>query len=122
MFTSSRNTVLVAMASLCTALSLLSAVPVYAGPKEDCEQSTDARVTIKACTKVLAKEPHNTVAYYRRGMSHLEMYKGELAFADFDKAIQLDPSYADASVGRGEARTDSLELSVADFSKAIELD
>jgi tetratricopeptide (TPR) repeat protein len=123
MSTNSRNTILVVMASLCTALGLLSAVPAYAGAKEDCQQSTSVKVTMKACTKVLAAEPRNAAAYYRRGLGHLEMYKPDLAFADFNKAIEFDANYADAYVGRGRARpAKDNDLSVAEFTKAIELD
>jgi tetratricopeptide (TPR) repeat protein len=58
------------------------------------------------------------------GETYRQMGRFEQALADFDKAIELDPSYQWAIGQRGETyrQMGRFEQALADFDKAIELD
>ena len=58
-------------------------------------------------------------AYFSRGIAYLEKDEYDLAIAEFDKAIQLDPDYAKAYAFRGIAYHDkgNLDRTIADFDK-----
>src|SRR5262249_43209781 len=105
---------------LCMLTALLMVGSPYAGSTEDCEQSQSPERTIKACTQLLMEQPRNARAYNRRGHAHNAMYDFDLALTDFNKAIEIDPGYADAYAGRGRARPFGDEdQAMADVNKAI---
>src|SRR5437870_530275 len=107
---------------LCAVFGLLMvSSSASAGSKENCEHSTNPQHVIEACTHLLRQEPSNAVAYYARGNGYLEMYELDLALVDFSKAIELDPKYADAYIGRGLSQRE-LDKAMVDFNRAIELD
>jgi tetratricopeptide (TPR) repeat protein len=64
------------------------------------------------------------VKFRNSGISHTRVREYELAIADYTKAIELDPTFADAFNRRGAVYVDTqkLDLAVADFTKSIELD
>ena len=67
----------------------------------------DLRDQIVAATKRIAKNPNDAHLYLKRG----ELYRlhGEVApaLADYDRAAQIDPSLAEADLGRGMALADA---------------
>jgi tetratricopeptide (TPR) repeat protein len=82
---------------------------------------------IPAGTEILAKEPNNTVAYFKRGKAYLDnrnVRELDLAIADLTKAIEIQPSYAQAYGERGVAylRKKDHPRAIVNLSKAIELD
>jgi tetratricopeptide (TPR) repeat protein len=116
---------------LCAAFVAVSTTPVLAASQRDwseCANSsadaTDRRIA--ACTRILnGKETRQdqVEAYAQR--CHAWQTKGypDRAIADCSQAIQLDPKYVYAHIGRGLAHRDKgdLELALADFDTAIRL-
>ena len=65
---------------------------------------------------------HYAIAYNNRGFAY-EEEKWELALADYNKAIELNPNLAEAYNNRGDVYTqqEKWDLALADYNKAIEL-
>jgi len=61
---------------------------------------------------------------YNRGYTLFGEGKYEEAIAEYNKAIEIDPSYAQAYNNRGDAYDNKgqYDLAIADYNKAIELD
>src|SRR5262249_27322630 len=116
---------LTAVAALSSAY-LISGTAFVALPS-DCVQSDYPVRVIPACTEVLAGDPSNAVAWFKRGKAYLDQRTDTralpLAIADLTKAIETDPKYADAYRLRGVAfrRSGDLDRAIADQSKAIEI-
>lgn len=64
-----------------------------------------------------------SIAYYNRGLSYMNENKTNLAFADYNKTIELMPTYTEAYVNRGSIKRDSskYEEALIDYNKAIEI-
>jgi tetratricopeptide (TPR) repeat protein len=76
-------------------------------------------------TYVIGKEPERfPLAYNNRGMVFLKAGKYDMAIADFDKAVALDPQYAKAYYNRGSAfdKIGRLDKAILDYKKTIALD
>jgi len=67
--------------------------------------------------------PGNASAHLRRGNSHLDKGLLDLALADYNRAIQLNPSDSWAHNNRGTVydRKKMLDHAIADYSKAVQL-
>jgi tetratricopeptide (TPR) repeat protein len=71
----------------------------------------------------LLSSPSNDSEFYARGVAHHKLASYDLAIADFDKSIQLNPDRQEAYFYRGKAFYDKGEYKRAlpDFDKAIQL-
>ena len=61
--------------------------------------------------------------YLQRGEEHAGAHRWSEAFADYNRALQLNPEYAEAYNDRGHAYywTGDYKNAIADFTRAIEL-
>ena len=65
----------------------------------------------------------NAEYYNNRGWTYFTQGQYDLAIADFNRAIQLDPNYAVAYNNRGVVYSmDDYDLAMADYTQAIQLD
>jgi energy-converting hydrogenase Eha subunit A len=74
---------------------------------------------------VIGKEPERfPLAYNNRGMVFLKAGQFDMAIADFNKAVALDPQYAKAYYNRGSAfdKIGRLDEAILDYKKTIALD
>lgn len=64
------------------------------------------------------------VEHYKRGLDYQQQQLPDLALAEFDQAIALDPDYVDAYIGRGQTHLDldDFDLAIVDFDQALALD
>ena len=77
---------------------------------------------ITAYDKAIKISPRATF-YGRRGMIYDQQKEAELALADFDRAVQLNPNHAYAHNNRGHfyQKQGKVESALADFNRAIQL-
>ena len=63
------------------------------------------------------------LAYYNRGLVRCFQGCSDLALADYNKALQLNPNYAEAYVERGSAYDSKrrFDIALADYNKALQL-
>ena len=84
------------------------------------------RAILCICTliKSLPGFRKSALEYFVQGNAKIEQqdYKG--AFADYTKAIIIDPNYANAYCQRGKSKIDLMDYhgAIADFTKAIEFE
>jgi tetratricopeptide (TPR) repeat protein len=113
---------------LLISLLALASSTAHAALPSDCTQSDYPRRVIPACTEILAKDPNNAVAYFKRGKANVEIRTDtqllDQAIADLTKAIEINPGYAEAYAERGMAyqRKADYPRAIADTTKTIELD
>src|SRR5215469_2846878 len=114
---------------LCAApLAFIAAALTLAGCDVDdsyaCRNSSGDDA-IAACSRVIARNPIDAVAYNNRGFSYAQQ-KGDYdrAIADYDQAIKLDPNFAHAYNNRGSAYADKgdHDRAIADYDQAIKFD
>lgn len=64
------------------------------------------------------------ISYYNRGSAHIAKNEYDQAIACFDKAIEIEPSFAQAYCNRGTAYYEKgqYDRAISDFDKAIEIE
>jgi len=82
---------------------------------------------LDSLNKVIIGEPFNSQAYYERGSIYFGKRKFQSALSDFDRAIKINPDYAEAYNERANAKFDGQIFNKQqpwawdDYRKAIEL-
>ncbi len=74
---------------------------------------------------VIKKYPEAALAYYNRGDEYfLRLHDYDRAYADFSRAIEIDPTYTSAYINRGLIKyyRGKIEDSVKDFNQALKYD
>jgi len=82
---------------------------------------------LKIYNEVIAMAPGEKTGYFQRALVYQYMNnpQPQLALADYNKAIEIDPNYVLAYLNRGSLYVDELgknDLGIADFAKTLELD
>ena len=128
--------------SMVTIRALLAAVPLAViglllfGTAPAAAQSTDpcyadsatAQQTIVSCTALISagtlRGRELAIVYYNRGIGYEQSDQYDLAIADYNQALRLDPNYAKAYNNRGRSyRYKGLyDLAVADATHALQID
>jgi Flp pilus assembly protein TadD len=70
-----------------------AAPPALAEASRDC-QSNNHELAVRGCTRLIQQNPRNAVNYYNRAISYRELGKIDLALADYNRAIELNPRTA----------------------------
>ena len=110
-----------------TTLVLIFALPVAAGPYEDCAQEDHKALRIQGCSTIIAAATETAqnlaAAHNNRGNAYDDQSEPARAIADYDEAIKLEPS-ASAYFNRGLAyrHRGEYERAIADYDKALEID
>jgi predicted O-linked N-acetylglucosamine transferase (SPINDLY family) len=73
---------------------------------------------------VIAANPRDAEAHYKRGNAHNGLGRAEAALADYDRTIALDPGHAHAFCNRGTVleRLNRGEEALASYDRALTLD
>jgi tetratricopeptide (TPR) repeat protein len=68
--------------------------------------------------------PQNANSWYSRAIAKEELFLNNMAKADYDKAIELSPTFKEAYINRAVNRFDAGDFTaaLADFDKVVELD
>lgn len=105
---------------------LLGPSAVHADEWNDCA-AADPAIVIPSCSRIIdaASAPANkmAVAYYNRGLAHLDLGKTAPAIDDFTRAIGLGRDYALPYYARGNAyyQLDQYEKALRDYDEYVDL-
>jgi tetratricopeptide (TPR) repeat protein len=109
---------------------MLLSAPAFAASeadRRDCSGESSPDRKIAACTRVLedAKSPSalRVTAYHSRGATYSKKGLYELATADFDEALKLDPHHTNSMGSRGYAyaQRGQYDRAIADFGEVLRL-
>jgi Flp pilus assembly protein TadD len=85
------------MLRFATLLGVLVFTATHSGAETSRDCATDNNeVAIPACTLLIKQNPRDATSYYNRGISYRETGKIDLALADYNRAIELNPNYFEA--------------------------
>jgi tetratricopeptide (TPR) repeat protein len=112
---------------LAFALTLVCCGGAFAGPKEDCDQDKDDDLIIRGCTQIIEGRVRNysrDTAYNNRCLALNNKGSYDLAIADCDEAIRINPRDVAAYNNRCLARNNKREYdqAIPDCEQAIRLD
>ena len=112
--------------ALALLLFVAVAIPcVRADGVDDCTDSYEPELVIKGCSAVLAGDGGDTklraMAHNNRGNANAMLGRADDAVADYSKALELKPGYANALHNRGLLRYHAAEhvQALEDFDAAI---
>ena len=93
----------------------------WADGSDECLQSKDHQLSIKACGELIAGKQATALIYNRRGEAYRGTQQLDLAIADHTKAIELAPDEPAGYNNRCATRTQAGDFdgAVADCDKAI---
>ena len=106
-------------------LALLGAGVARADVRHDCYYAEDVARKHRACAALIRRNPNDEYAYNNRGIAYEDEGDYDAAIADYTKAIQIDPKYADAYYNRGNVyskQKGDYDAAIADYNKAIRID
>ena len=110
-------------------LAIAMSTPAGAGMTRDLAdcRAADRPESAAACTRILNSgrlpESQHYIAYLNRGAAHRHAGEDEKALADFDRAAELEPSYADTFYNRALVHhvLGSTEKAIQDLDRCISL-
>jgi len=95
---------------------------------EDCSQNNDPDRRIGGCTQILdrrdATPNYRAGAYEARGLAYHKKRDYDLAIADFNKAIEINPDEVGFHISKGITYVEKRDRdgAIAAFRKALEID
>jgi tetratricopeptide (TPR) repeat protein len=74
-------------------------------------------------TRIAQGNNQDAIGHYNRGVGYIQQEKYDLALAEFTKAININPRYADAYNNRGNLyqQQGKPDLALSDYNKAINI-
>ncbi|MEL7470092.1 MAG: tetratricopeptide repeat protein [Pseudomonadota bacterium] len=122
-----RNSLLLRAASIGAVCIVVTATPAPANTQDECTQSDDWWLRIKACTAAI-ESPRWTGAlaawaYSNRAVAHAALGNALEAFDDHRKAVSLNPNDPVARNNKGNSHADFREYkrALAEYDSAIRL-
>jgi len=122
-----RLTLPMVSAGVLSAILSLFFGPGSADPIADCNQQDDADRRIRGCTQFIqhpaSEKSSLAAAYVNRGNAYHSKGEYDQAIADYGKAIQLNPKYAEAYNNRGAAHEKKQDKgkAIADYRMALSI-
>jgi tetratricopeptide (TPR) repeat protein len=120
------------LASLLVVLPVLAIAPAAGADAQSwndlktrcADAATNADLSIDSCTPLIQSDQLNlAIALHKRGTARVTKGQFDLAIADFDEAIRLQPEQSDSFYNRGLAfyQKGQYGSAIHDFDKAIQL-
>jgi Tfp pilus assembly protein PilF len=74
-------------------------------------------------TRIAQGNNQDAIGHYNRGVDYIQQEKYDLALAEFTKAINIDPRYAEAYLNRGflYEQQEKPDLALSDYNQAINI-
>jgi Tfp pilus assembly protein PilF len=74
-------------------------------------------------TRIAQGNNQDAIGHYNRGIDYIQQEKYDLALAEFTKAININPRYAEAYLNRGVLyeQQEKPDLALSDFNQAINI-